>query len=218
MVEVELLAAGLLERRSDEAGRETLRVTEAGVKALAASLQGNRNARDPHEALVRQVALSLQREGRLVWLGLSLRAALPPKPPPPDNEVTDPAPPTRWSMAMPDVFSIRHTTREDWVEPVVHEIKVRRADLLSDLRKPDKRDAYLALSSRCWYVLAEGIGEPQEIPPEFGVLIARRGEPASLEVARSAPARAHKPGLATWMALARANTLAAPDEEAQGRL
>jgi hypothetical protein len=121
-------------------------------------------------------------------------------------------------MAMPDVFSIRHTTREDWVEPVVHEIKVRRADLLSDLRKPDKRDAYLALSSRCWYVLAEGIGEPQEIPPEFGVLIAHRGEPASLEVARSAPARAHKPGLATWMALARANTLAAPDEEAQGRL
>ena len=34
MVELELLAAGLLERQRDEAGRETLRVTDAGVQLL----------------------------------------------------------------------------------------------------------------------------------------------------------------------------------------
>ena len=42
---------------------------------------------------------------------------------------------------------------EDYAEPVVHEIKVRRADLLSDLRRADKGAAYVALASQCWYVL-----------------------------------------------------------------
>jgi hypothetical protein len=31
-------------------------------------------------------------------------------------------PATRWVQAMPDVYSIRHTTREDLVQPLVHEI------------------------------------------------------------------------------------------------
>ena len=46
-----------------------------------------------------------------------------------------------WAIAMPDVYSIRHTTVEDHVEPIAHEIKVRRADLLADLRRPTKGEA-----------------------------------------------------------------------------
>jgi hypothetical protein len=56
-------------------------------------------------------------------------------------------------MAMPDVYSIRHTTVEDYVEPVAHEIKVRRADLLADLRAAHKRAAYLGMAApagTCW--------------------------------------------------------------------
>ena len=45
LVEVELLAAGWLERLRDEAGRETLRVSDAGVQVLAATLQRNRATR-----------------------------------------------------------------------------------------------------------------------------------------------------------------------------
>jgi hypothetical protein len=63
-------------------------------------------------------------------------------------------------MAMPDVFSIRHTTVEDFVEPIVHEVKVRRADLLADLRHEGKRAAYQGLASQCWYVLP-----PASAPP-----------------------------------------------------
>ena len=88
---------------------------------------------------------------------------------------------------MPDVFSIRHTTVEDYAEPVVHEIKVRRADLLADLRRADKGAAYLALASQCWYVLKRGIAEADEVPPAFGVMLA---DGAGLEVARPAPRRA----------------------------
>ncbi|MFZ4650046.1 MAG: hypothetical protein ACOYLV_04975 [Rubrivivax sp.] len=225
MVEVELLAAGLLERVRDAAGRETLRVTDEGVRVLAQSLQHNRRARSLHEALVERVALEMQRAGRIVWRGLSLRAGLAaacaacaasPAPVSPSGaaDAADAAG-LRWAMAMPDVYSIRHTTVEDWVEPVVHEIKVRRADLLADLRQADKRQAYLALSSQCWYVLKDGIGEADDLPPECGVMRAHgsragaAGDPDApfdgpLEVLRAAPRRPHRIGFATWLALARA--------------
>ena len=56
-------------------------------------------------------------------------------------------------MAMPDVFSIRHTTVEAYLEPIVHEVKVQRSDLLADLRRAAKREAYLQLGGECWYVI-----------------------------------------------------------------
>jgi hypothetical protein len=252
-VEVDLLAAGLLERVRDGEGRETLRVTDAGVRALAGTLAHNRRGRSLHEQLVARVAREMQRHGRIVWRGLLLRAPLPAQPPAPaapaepsapwpaDDTAAPPgpaadAPPrARWVQAMPDVYSIRHTTREDLAQPLVHEIKVRRADLLADLRRPDKRAAYLALASQCWYVLKAGIAEPEEIPPECGVIVAHPGPGAvaspqapaeagadlfagRLEVLRPAPMRAHRIDFATWVALARASALAAPDEPAQAPL
>ena len=133
MVEVELLAAGLLERLRDAQGRECLRVTDAGIAVLAQSLQKNRAARDAHEQLVARVALAMQHAGRIVWRGLSLRARVGDAP---------------WAMAMPDVYSIRNTSVEAYVEPIVHEVKVTRADLLSDLRQLAKRGALPAAEQR----------------------------------------------------------------------
>jgi len=200
-VELELLAAGLLERVPDGGGRETMRVSDAGVRLLAATLQSNRAAFDAHEALAARVAREMQRAGRIVWRGLALRA-----PPPPD------AADRRWPVAMPDVFSIRHTTAEDLVEPIVHEVKVRRADLLADLRRETKRAAYLALSSQCWYVLKAGIGGADDVPPDCGVMVAH--DDGTLDVQRAAPRRALRPPLALWMALARADA-ERPDDDAQ---
>jgi len=204
MLEVELLDLGLLQRLRDADGRETLRVTDAGVRLLAATLQKNRAARDAHEALVERVAQQMQRAGRIVWRGLSLRARVG------EGEAV------AWAMAMPDVYSIRHTTVEAYLEPVVHEVKVRRADLLSDLRHEAKRAAYLALSGECWYVIRQGIAQPQEIPPEFGVMLA--GD-AGLEVARAAPKRPMQMSFGLWMALARATPVDnALDQDAQAWL
>jgi hypothetical protein len=188
MVEVELLAAGWLERVRHESGHETLRVTDAGIAVLAETLQRNRGARDAHEELVERVARACHLAGRIAWRGLSLRA-----------KVGD-----DWAIAMPDVFSIRNTTVEDYVEPIVHEIKVRRADLLGDLKRETKRAAYLQLGGECWYVIREGIAEPDEIPPECGVLVARDG---GLDVARPAPRRAMRLPFHAWMVLARATPL-----------
>lgn len=184
-VEIELLAAGLIARERGPLGHETLRVTEAGIAVLAETLQRNRARRDPHEMLVERVATEMTRAGRLAWRGLSVRARVG----------------EGWAMAMPDVLSIRHTTVEAYLEPIVHEIKVQRADLLSDLRRATKREAYLQLSSECWYVIREGIAEADEVPPECGVIIA---SDSALDVARAAPKRPMRMHFGLWMALARA--------------
>ena len=200
VLEVELLAAGLLERLRDAAGRETLRVTDAGVAVIHESLQANRARRDAHEALVERVAREMTRAGRIAWRGLSLRAKV--------NEA--------WSMAMPDVFSIRNTTVEDYLEPVVHEVKVQRSDLLADLKREAKRAAYLQLGGECWYVIRDGIARAEEIPPECGVLVASE---TALDVARPAPKRALRLPFGAWMALARATPVDGwRAEEAQGWL
>ncbi len=187
-VEIELLCAGLVARIYGPLGHETLRVTEAGLAVLAETLALNRARRDPHEDLVRQVAAEMTRAGRIAWQGLAIRARV--------GEA--------WAMAMPDVFSIRHTSVEAYLEPIVHEVKVQRSDLLADLRKETKRAAYLQISRECWYVIRDGIAEPEEIPAECGVLVAAAD---GLVVARAAPKRPMQMPFALWMALARATPL-----------
>lgn len=204
LVEAELLVAGLLSRHLDPDGRETLHLTDAGLARIVQTVQRHRGARARHEALVARVARAMQHDGRIVWRGLSLRA------PPPDDADT-----RHWPIAQPDVFSIRHTTREDLVEPVVHEIKVRRSDLLSDLRHEAKREAYRRLSSQCWYVIQAGIGRADEIPAEYGVMAAH---PGALEVLRPAPRRPMRLGFMTWMALARARAEPPAEDESAGGL
>lgn len=199
-LEVELLAAQLLERFTEISGHDKVRLTDKGIAHLAQAFQQNRQARSRHEALVEQVALTLQRDGRIVWTGLSLRAHLP-------TQADEPA---HWKVCMPDVFSIRNTTVAGYMEPIVHEIKVNRADLLSDLKSPDKRAAYLAVGGQCWYVLGSDrqdrpIGQADEIPDECGVMTQALGR---LHVVRSAPKRsvADLP-FSMWMALAKATPM-----------
>ena len=137
---------------------------------------------------MRRVAAEMTRAGRIAWQGLAVRARVG----------------EGWAMAMPDVFSIRHTSVEAYLEPIVHEIKVQRSDLLADLRKATKRAAYLQISRECWYVIRDGIAEPGEIPAECGVLVAAA---EGLVVARAAPKRPMQMPFALWMALARATPL-----------
>lgn len=212
MLEIELLASGMLARTASPAGHETLRVTDAGIAWLAATLARNRSALSAHEALVEQVACEMVRAGRITWRALSLRAQLPP-----GGEGGK----VRWCMVRPDVFSIRNTTVQTYVDPIVHEIKVKRSDLLGDLRRPDKRTAYLDLGGECWYVLgsdAKGrpIGAADEVPAECGVMLLQNQR---LVVARAAPRRARQNlPLGVWMALAKATPVAGLNDDAQGLL
>lgn len=238
MLEVELLATGQIERVRSSDGHETLRVTDAGIATLARVFASNKAARSPHEALVEQVAIEMTRGGRLAWRGLTLRVALPkallfgesPEPTPrnlglllgeADEAPAPDAPDHAWCMAMPDVFSVRRTSVEAYLLPVVHEIKVNRSDLLGDLKRPAKRAAYLRMAGACWYVLGQDakgrpIGAPDEVPAECGVMLVEGGV---LKVAREAPrhAVAQLP-FHVWMALAKAGPAARETDSAQNRL
>ena len=196
-VEIELIAAGLLERATEATGHDTVRVTATGIAHLAQSIRQNRQNRSAHEMLVDRIGQEMLRDGRIVWTGLGLRAGL-------TLETGDSV---RWKMCRPDVFSIRNTTVASYLEPIVHEIKVSRADLLGDLKSKDKRDSYLDVGGQCWYVLGcdrkgRPIGQADDVPPECGVLIA---EPDRLVVARNAAKRTSRDlPFAIWMALAKA--------------
>ncbi len=229
-IELELLAGGLLQRHWDGAGHETLRVTDSGLAALAAARRRSQAALSAHEALVGRVAMAMQRAGRIVWRGLAMRAALPPVAAAdlkgaveagaglPGVDAAEPAAAAgpRWVVARPDVFSIRHTTQEAYLEPIAHEIKVSRSDLLADLKRPDKGLAYAALAGECWYVVRAGLCRPEELPPDYGLMAAH--DDGRLEVLRAAPRRPWRAGFSWWMTLARAVPERPEDDEAQAGL
>ena len=171
VIEVDLLAAGLLERVNSASGHDLVQLTDAGIIYLASAAQGNRQARSAHETLVDKVVELMLRDGRIAWTGLSLRAKVP-------VVGTDD---THWKICQPDVFSIRNSSRQDYLEPVVHEIKVSRSDLLGDLKRQYKRGAYLDVGGQCWYVLGcdrsgHPIAKPNEIPVECGVMVFQNNQ------------------------------------------
>jgi hypothetical protein len=183
-IEIDLLTAGLIERvrRGDET--EVVRVTEAGLAALATHLERNRRGFDDHEALVDAVVRLMVSDGRLVFRNLSLRGAV-------DG---------RWRTCRADLYSLRPSNVMAYTCPVIHEIKVRRADLLGDLAKPQKRAAYQALSAEFYYVFPEGLADVDEIPVDSGVILVG---PRGLRPGRPSPKRAVHPGLGEWLSIAR---------------
>lgn len=183
-IEIDLLHAGLVERVPRTGGAETLRVTDAGLAVLATQLRRNRGAFDGHEALVESTARLLASAGRLVFRGLLLR-----------GHAGD-----GWRACRPDVYSLRVTTTAGYACPAIHEIKVRRADLLADLARPDKREGYMALSAEFYYVLPEGLARLDEIPADCGVVFVGT---AGMRPGRPSPRRPVEVDLATWMAIAR---------------
>ena len=200
-IEIDLLGAGLIERIALDTAQslDCIRLTEAGLQALDASQQRNRGAFDAHEQLVEQVARAQAALGRLVYRGLMLRGEIE----------------AGWKPCRPDVFSIRPTSVAAYVCPVIHEIKVRRADLLSDLKHADKRAAYQALSSEFYYVMPPELAELDEIPPDCGVLYA---ECTGIRLGRYSPKRPVELSFHVWMSLARRGAELIELDEAQGCL
>ena len=206
VIELDLLAAGWVSVSRPESGHETLRLTEAGIQLLAAARQRNQRALSRHDRLADRLAAQLMAAGRIVWRELSLRAQI----------AGDDAGSHAWRIARPDVFSVRNTSVEAYLQPIVYEVKVSRADLLSDLRHAAKRESYQWLCCECFYVFPAGIAEAEEIPEAFGIwLLHGEVDSGRLELLR--PAR-HQPctlPFAVWLALAKAAPLRADDDAAQ---
>ena len=234
-VELDLVAAGWATLAEGAGGHETIRLTAAGIRLLADSRQRNQRSLSAHDQLAARVAANLRAAGRIVWRELSLRARITTNDPPTTGvaSMTDEAlwlddetitqqrhhGKASWRMARPDVFSVRRTSVEDYLQPMVHEVKVSRADLLSDLRNAAKRESYQWLSCETYYVLPAGVAEPHEIPEAFGVwLLNGRIDSGTLDLVR--PAR-HLPctlPFQVWLALAKATPASLDGESTQREL
>ena len=248
-IDIDLLAAGWVSLVGEHPANECLRLTDAGIALLAQSRQAQRRSESDHDKLALRMTEVLMDAGRLVWHELSLRAKVEAEEagapddgtatvvhagePTPlwEDDVSDtsdpgdahePSPsgkPHRWRLARPDLFSVRRTSNPNYLHPVVHEIKVSRADLLSDLRHQAKRSSYQWLASECHYVFPHGLAEPQELPEELGVWVIHGDiETGRLEMLR--PAR-HAPctlPFDVWMALAKASPVRRPLERSQAEL
>lgn len=195
-IEIDLLAAGWLERRLDACGRDRVVVTPLGVAALSAHLVGNRSGRDPHETLVERTAAWVSAQGRHAFTRTQFRV-----------KAED-----GWKIAMPDVLSIRRTTRLDGLAPVAYEVKARRADLLGDVRNPAKRAGYRQVSSAFYYVIAEGIGTAADVPDDCGLIVA--GD-AGFAIERASPVSEVTWSFAHWMALVVADRHRGADGDGQ---
>ncbi len=243
-IEIDLLAAQWVALCVAPGGHETLRITDTGIQLLAQARRRNQRAASPHDRLAQRMAGLLMNAGRIVWRELSLRSRvnavglpLPAAESSPTTQAVtdalwlpvdahDSAMPGRdstvkavWRIARPDVFSVRNTTVEDYLQPAVHEIKVSRADLLSDLRHAAKRESYQWLCSECYFVFPAGIAEPDEIPEAFGVWVLHGAvDDGRLELLRPARHSHCKLPFSVWLALAKSTPERSDDDGAQGHL
>ena len=234
-VELDLVAAGWAAIFEDARGHETIRLTDAGIRLLAGARQRNQRALSAHDQLAGRVADHLIGAGRIVWRELSLRArvnadaASSADAPRMTDDALWPADAvddvsqqvlhqgkTSWRIARPDVFSVRRTSVEDYLQPMVHEVKVSRADLLSDLRHAAKRESYQWLSCETYYVLPAGVAEPHEIPEAFGVwLLHGPINTGTLDLVRPARHLTCKLPFSVWIALAKAIPVSSDGEARQ---
>ena len=107
-IEIDLIAAAWVSLALADSGHETLRQTETGIQLLAASRQRNQRAASAHDRLAARVAQQLMEAGRIVWRELSLRAQV---------STPDEPPVSSWRIARPDVFSVRNTSVEAYLQP-----------------------------------------------------------------------------------------------------
>ncbi|MBC7666595.1 MAG: hypothetical protein H7276_22875, partial [Caulobacter sp.] len=234
-IELDLVAAGWATLCEAASGHETIRLTDSGIRLLADSRQRNQRSLSAHDRLAERVAERLATAGRVVWRELSLRAKVNvhAEPTPDTASLTGralwpvdaidegvaerPMGKTTWRMARPDVYSVRHTSVKAYLQPMVHEVKVSRADLLSDLRHAAKRESYQWLSCETYYVFPASVAKPEEVPPEFGVWVLNGTvESGTLDLVRPARHAPCKLPFAVWMALAK-STPARLDGEAMQR-
>ena len=244
-LEIDLLAAQLVVQQVSPEGFESLRLTDEGIRTLALARQRSVRALSAHDRLAARFAEHLLAAGRIVWRELSLRAVVDGPAAAPEAALTgapSAAAPSRssplwsedsdtpaaraaanvWRMARPDLFSVRNTSVPAYLQPMVHEVKASRADLLSDLRHDAKRQAYQWLCEECYYVFPAGMAAPHEIPEHFGIWVLHGslddGAASRFELLRPARHASCALPFAVWMALCKATPLRSEAELAQAHL
>lgn len=155
-IDLDLAGLGLVERFDRLGTGVCFRITHAGVSELAAEKAREIERRRPHHDLGGRLAAWLRDQGRVTWENIEL--------------LVDLADGGRQAIR-PDVFSMAKTYDEKRINPCVHEVKVSRADFLSDLSRPEKREGYARVAEVVYYVAPFGIIECNDVPNDCGLVV-----------------------------------------------
>lgn len=155
--DLELLDAGFLVRSEPRVFSHRMAhyaITPRGEAMAVALLRRQQRLLAPHHQLASTLAHWLVRQGRMTWENSAFSAMGPQGP----------------CEVRPDVFSLLATLNPGRMEPMVHEVKISRADFLADITVPEKRAAYFSLAPRVVYATPAGLLKEGEVPPECGWL------------------------------------------------
>lgn len=171
VIDLDLIGFKLIETQPCKYSGNKITLTPLGTEVLHRHRQATITARSVHHDLGGRLAEYLRKQGRITWENIEFRNWLMEKTHPISKVTIDYA---HWQCVRPDVFSILPSLQMKNANPCVHEVKISRADFLSDLSKPEKRDAYAAMAEAVYYVAPEGMISPAEIPPGLGLLVERK--------------------------------------------
>lgn len=162
-IDLDLLGLALISVTETQWHYDHATITQAGIDVLHRHRQADKAARAVHHNLGTRLADYLRRQGRITWENVEFSNRVQ------DKELGY----ERKQCVRPDVYSILPSLNLKGANPCVHEVKVSRADFLSDLAKPEKRAAYAMMAEAVYYVAPEGMIDPKEVPQGFGLLIER---------------------------------------------
>jgi hypothetical protein len=181
-VELDLIAAGLLEQVHGGGYGPSVRATDKAVAVLAAHRQKVRAGQQPHHDLAGRLAHHLQTKGFLTWSNVEFAH--------PNRRASA----VDWGTVRPDVFACWPSLQVRSAKPAIYEVKVSRADFLADVAKPLKRKAYADLAQAVYYCCPDGMIAPAEVPDGFGLLCeVSQGQFALRRKARRQPGFALAP-------------------------
>jgi hypothetical protein len=140
-----------------------IELTAFGVEVLHQHRQADIAVRNVHHDLGGRLGEHLRKQGRITWENVEFKNMVM------NRELNY----ERWQFVRPDVFSILPSLNLKGANPCIHEVKVSRADFLSDLAKPEKRAAYALMAEAVYYVAPEGVINSTDMPQGFGLLVER---------------------------------------------
>lgn len=157
-IDLDLCAHGYIQRK-EVYNTLIFLITQSGEIALAHENALERERRAHHHTLGGRLAQWLRSSGRMTWENIEF--------------LTECAGEDGYSYkkaSRPDVFSVKPTYNVGQVNPIVHEVKVSRADFLSDMKRPEKREAYQAYSEAFYFACPHGLIDAAEIPQGTGLV------------------------------------------------
>lgn len=158
-VELDLIVSGLLEQVDDHRSPSAcVKLTPKGVALLGSLRQDRLSAQDVHHSLGARLALYLQTKSKMTWENIVFYH--------PELRMSG----RTWDSVRPDVFACNVSLNADNAHPEIYEVKVSRADFLSDMANPKKGQGYAELAEAVYFCTPQGLVAPEELPPGVGLL------------------------------------------------